>query len=539
MTLFSTSFRLLLPALACLSLIVGCSDRSTTSNDNILRLGNGGEPPDIDPHTVAGNPEVRIISSLFEGLVTYHPENDDIPYPGVAREWSMSADGRSWDFFLREDARWSNGDPVTAADFVFSWKRVLTASLGNDYVDWFYMIAGAEDYHLGRIEDFAQVGVEAIDPHHLRIRLREPVADFLKILLNHSFLPVHPPTVTASGGDKRRASGWTQPATIVGNGAFVLKEWIPNSVIRVSRNPHYWDRQTVQLDGIEFIPIADENTEYRAFRSGQLHVTQSAPVNLRARYRERNPDQIRFDPFAAVYYYSFNTTRAPFDDPRVRHALSLAIDREQIVRRLLEGGERAATGIIPDGIGGYASPGRVLYDPQRARALLAAAGYPAGEGFPRAELLFNTSDNHRKLAEAVQSMWRGTLGIDVSLTNKEWKVYLDARQKLNFSVARAGWVGSLYSRSFLRNFQSHSPNNQTGWANPRYDELFREAEITIDPARHLELVRAAEDILMEELPLTPLYWYTNVYFIHPRVENWHPKLIDQRPFKHIRLRPAE
>lgn len=430
-------------ALGAALFILGCSGSADRLNDNVLRIGNGGEPQDLDPHTVNGTPEVRIISALFEGLVTYHPTDDNIPYPGVATHWENSADGRQWDFFLRPEARWSNGDPLTADDFVFSWRRVLTPTLGNDYVDWLYIFENAEAYHRGTITDFATVGITAMGPHHLRLRTIEPVADFLKILLNHTFLPVHEATVTATGGHLRPNTGWTHPNRIVSNGAFRLVQWRPNAFIRVEPNPYYWDHATVSLDAIEFFPIQDENTEMRMFLNGQLHITNSLPVNMRTHFAQNRPDVLRADPLSAFYYYSFNTTRPPLDDPRVRHALALAIDREQIVRTILHGMERPARGIIPDGIGGFVSPQRNFHDPERARALLAEAGFPGGQGFPRLELLFNTSDNHRVIAEAIQFMWRQQLGIDVQLTNKEWKVFLDMRDKLQFDIARAGWVGGL------------------------------------------------------------------------------------------------
>jgi oligopeptide transport system substrate-binding protein len=522
--------------LAVLSgILAGCGGPELSDEGNVLRVGIGGEPRDLDPHTVTGSPEVKVILSLMEGLVAYHPTDDEIPWPGAAERWEESEDGRVWRFYLRGDGRWSNGDPVTADDFVYAWRRVLNPGLGNEYADWLYMIEGAEDYHMGNVNDIGRVGIAAEGPRVLRVTLREPVADFLKMLLNHTFLPVHPPTIEAHGGPGIRHSGWTAPASHVGNGAFRLMEWRPNSVIRVAPNPHYWDADSVRLDGIAFYPIQDENTELRAFEGGQLHVTNSVPVNMRQRYRERSPERIRFDAFSGVYFYRINTTRPPLDDLRVRQALSLAIDREQIIRQLLRGGEGVATGLVPDGIGGHRAPRRAVHDPERARALLAEAGFPGGSGFPALELLFNTSDNHRKIAEAIQNMWRAQLGIDISLTNKEWKVYLDTTQSMQYDIARAGWVGNLYPFSFLRILLSTSANNETGFADPEYDRLLLESSRTLDLEARLELVRRAEERLLAAEPVIPLYWYTNVYLIDPRVRNWAPKLVDQRPLKLVYL----
>ncbi len=518
-------------ALGCL--FAGCGG-SAALEENVLRIGNGGEPRDLDPHTITGSPEAKIIFSIMEGLVAYHPTNDEIPYPGIAEKWEVSKDGKTWHFFLRE-SKWSNGDPLTAEDFVYSWRRVLHPGLGNEYADWMYMIKGAEAYHKGELDDIEQVGFSAESDHVLKVELKEPVANFLKMLLNHTFLPVHAPTIEAHGGAGVRQSGWTRPESYVGNGAYVLKVWEPNSVIRIERNPNYWDAESVRMNAIEWYPIEDPNTELRAFESGQLHVTNTLPVNQRKYYRERFPEKIRFDPFAANYFYRINTTRPPVDDVRVRKALSLSIDRESMIRNLLQGNERVATGFAPGGIGDYDAPIREVYNPDKARALLAEAGYPGGKGFPPVELLFNTSDNHRKIAEAIQSMWRNELGIDVSLTNQEWKVYLDSTKEMQYDIARAGWVGNLYPYSFLRTLLSYSPNNDTGFYNAEYDALLEESSRTMDKEKRHALVRQAEEILLSEEPVIPLYWYTNVFLINPKVKNWTAKLVDQRPMKFVYL----
>jgi oligopeptide transport system substrate-binding protein len=517
-----------------LSVMIGCVGERA-EEEGVLRLGNGGEPRDLDPHTVTGVPEATILSALMEGLVMFHPETDTIPYPGVAERWDVSEDGRTWTFFLRETARWSNGDPVTAEDFVYAWRRVLNPELGNEYADWLYLIEGAEAFHRGQSEDPATVGITARSPEIFEVVLTRPVADFLQVLLNHTFLPVHRPTIEAFGGPGVRASGWTAPGSHVGNGAFKLVKWEPNSVIRVEPNPHYWDAGVVRLKAIEFYPIEDENTELRAFESGQLHVTNSVPVGMRTHYAEKFPERIRFDPFAGVYYLKMNTTRPPLDDQRVREALSLAIDRRQIVQSILRGGERAAHGFVPAGLSGYEPPWREVYDPDRARQLLAEAGFPEGKGFPAIEFLYNTSDNHRKIAEAIQAMWREELGVTITLTNKEWKVYLDATNNMNYDIARAGWIGSLYPLSFLQNLLSVSANNETGFADPRYDELLYRSIGLFQKEERDAVLHEAESRMLAAFPVLPLYWYTNAFLIDPRVRNWSPKLVDQRPLKLVYL----
>lgn len=531
-------FLKLLPVLPLgLSILLagGCGQTKPVDDGSVIRIGNGGEPRDLDPHTVSGTPEVTIILTLLEGLVAYHPTTDEIPYPGIAERWETSEDGRTWRFFLRE-AKWSNGDPLTAHDFVYSWRRVLEPGLGNEYADWMYMIEGAEAFHKGEMTDIDKVGISAESDRIFRVDLHQPTADFLKMLLNHTFLPVHQPTIEAHGGPGVRQSGWTRPESYVGNGAYRLVEWKPNSVIRVERNPHYWDAESVRTDVFEFYPIDDVNTELRAFESGQLHVTGTVPANMRTYYKEKFPEKIRFDPFAGVYFFRVNTTRPPLDDVRVRKALSLTIDRELIVRQLLGGNERVATSYIPEGTGGYVFAEREVYNPEKARQLLAEAGYPGGQGWPGVELLFNTSDNHRKIAEAVQNMWRRELGIDITLTNKEWKVYLDTTKEMNYDIARAGWIANLYPFSFLRIFLSYSPNNDTGFANPEYDRLLEESLRTLDKEERYDLIRQAETIFMDVEPAIPIYWYTNVFLIDPRVKEWNPKLVNQRPMKFVYLK---
>lgn len=522
-----------------LAILVACSPQSedspSTAGNRILKIGNGGEPRDLDPHVVTGVPEVNIINALMEGLVTYHPDDDSIPYPGVAKSWDVSNGGKTWTFHLRENLHWSNGDPHTAHDFVYSWRRALNPSLGCEYADWFYMIVGAEDYNKGKIQNPEKIGIKTTGDHTLVINLKEPMADFLNILLNHSFLPVHPPSIEKFGGPGRRMSGWTRPQSYVGNGAFQLNEWKPDSYIEVTPNPHYWDADVVQLDAIRFFPISDENTEIRAFKSGQLHITNTVPVNRRSWYRDNAPDKIRFDPYAGVYYYRINITRPALKNPKVREALSLAIDRGKIVNNLLNGGERIAYAMVPEGIAGYQPPRITESNPARARKSLNQAGFPNGQGLPEIEILYNTSDNHRKIAEAIQHMWRTELGIDATLTNQEWQVYLENSAKMNYDISRSGWIGSLYPASFLRIFMSDSPNNRTGFNDPTFDQLITTAQQTLDTEKQHRLLHEAESRLLNSHAVIPLYWYTNVFLIDPAVQNWNVKLLNQRPYKFVRL----
>lgn len=542
---WSLRLRFLILGHLLLSFLAGCGPkdpaarRLNTDQANelgILLLNNGTEPQALDPQTVSGVPEVRILYALFQGLVTYPYETGGDPQPGAAERWEVSDDGRTWTFYLRPDGRWSNGDQVTAEDFIFAWQRALTPTLRCDYADWFYMIEGAEAFHHGEVS-FDAVGLRAIDPLTLEMRLRAPTANVLEMLLWNCFLPVHRASVTAAGDPGSPNTGWTQAGKLVSNGPFKLVEWTPNQRIRAGRNPFYWNAEAVRLNGLQFFPIDDERTSARAFESGLAHLTTTVPVNLRDQYRREHPDRIRFDDYAGVYFYRLNTTRAPLTDARVRHALSLALNREVITRQITRGGERPAFGYTPSGVAGYETPRPLRYDPEAARALLAEAGFPGGQGFPKLQLLFNTSDNHRTIAEAVQAMWRDELGIDIQLQNMEWRTYLDTTEQLNYDISRAGWIGANFVNSFLRNYEGGSLNNETGYSDPAYDAMLEQARRTLDRETRQAIFAEAESRLLEALPIIPIYWYKNIYFIDPAVSGWNPHLNDYRPYDFVYLEP--
>lgn len=499
----------------------------------ILLLNNGTEPKGLDPHLVTGVPENRIISALIEGLVTYHPTDDTLPEPGMAESWEHDRQFRNWTFRLR-DARWSNGDPVTAQDFAFSYERILTPALGAEYANMLYVVEGAEAFHRGENKDFASVGVEVIDDRTLRIRLVGPTPYFLTMLKHYSWFPVHRDTVLKHGAMTDRDNRWTRVGNYVGNGPFVLSEWKPNARIEVTKSPTYWDRQTVRLNAIRFFPIENPNSDELSFLSGESHYASTMPADKIPYHRQNHPDLIRIEPYLGTYFYRINVTRPPFDDPRVREALAYAVDREQIVRWVTKGNQIPAQGFTPPGINGYTVPEMVGLDVERAREALTAAGYPGGRGFPEAEILINTSENHRRVAEAIQEMWRRSLGIEVSIRNEEWKVYLESQSQLRYTLSRAGWIGDYVDPiTFLEMWTTGNGNNDTGWSNARFDALIQQAMRAEDQAEHFTLLREAESILLSELPVIPIYIYTRIYMIDPRVRGWHPKLLDNRPYKYI------
>lgn len=524
--------------LVCMS---GCVRRETPAEiairDRALLLGNLSEPKDLDPHTVTGVTEFNVISALLEGLVAEDPR-DLHPVPAVAASWAVSSDGLCYTFHLRPEARWSNGDPVTAQDFVFSFQRMLSPRLASAYAYMLYPLTNAEAYHKGQIEDFRLVGARAQDARTLELTLHHPVPYFLSLLTHHAWYPVHPPTILRHGPADLPASGWTQPGRFVGNGPFVLSTWEPNRKIVVSASPTYWDAARVFFRRIEFYPIGDARAEEMAFRAGQLHVTGTVPLDRIDFYRTRQPELLRLDPYLGTYYYLFNVRRAPLQDRRVRRALALAVDREAIVRRITRAGEEPAWHFTPPGTAGYTSRSRLKGTPETARQLLAEAGYPGGRGFPVLEVLYNTSEAHARIAQAVQQMWMKELGIRVELVNMEWKVYLARTQEGQFDIARAGWIGDyLDPNTFLDLWVSDGGNNRTGWSHPEYDRRIREAATTSDPQARMELFQQAEEILMEEVPILPLYFYRSKSLVHPRVIGRFPNLLDRHPYKHMAFSP--
>lgn len=517
--------------------LASCGDREKATDvaarQGILLWGNGTEPKGLDPHLVTGVPENHIISSLIEGLIAYHPTNDMIPEPGMAERWEHNADQSVWTFYIR-DAKWSNGDPVLASDFVYSWQRALTPELGNEYAEMFYVMKGAKAFHTGETKDFRTVGVKALAPRVLQVTLVGPTPFFPNMLKHYSWFPVNPRAVEEHGGMANRQSGWSTAANYVGNGPFVIKKWVTNQEIEVVRNPGYWDAARVRLNGIRFFPIENAGAEEVMYRSGRLHLTNNVLNEKVPFFKKSMPNDLRIEPYLGNYYYRVNVTRKPFDDPRVRKALALAVDRQLLVDKVTKGGQLPGTGFVPAGVPGYPPSDIAETDIAEAKRLLAEAGYPNGKGFPKTEILINTLETHRQIAEALQAMWRKNLNVDIGIYNQEWKVYLDNMKSLNYDMARAGWIGDYVDpTTFLSIMTTGNGNNDTGWGDPRYDSLIRDAQRAPDEATRFAILRKAEGILMEAMPIIPLYFYTRVYLRDPRLKGWHPTLLDNHPVKYI------
>jgi oligopeptide transport system substrate-binding protein len=503
------------------------------NREGILHLGNGTELESLDPHLTTGVPEFNVISALMEGLILEDPETLE-PTPGVAERWTVSDDGLVYRFYFRENARWSNGDPVTADDFVYSFRRMLSPQLGAEYAYMLHVIQNARAYNSGELEDVEAVGVKAEDPRTLVVTLEKPAAFFIRMLNHHAFYPVHPPTVEAHGGPHDRTNRWARPGSYVGNGPFMLESWQLNQSLRVVKNPHYWNAAAVRLNGIVFYPIEDQQTEERMFRSGGLHKTEGIPL---ARIeRHRNDPAFVSHPYLATYYFLINTTREPFNDVRVRQALALSLRRQDLTERVLRAGEVPALWFTPKGTADFEPSQRLEENIEDARRLLAEAGFPGGRGFPRVSLLYNTRESHRLIAQVVQQMWRENLGIEIELVNQEWQVYMVSRRNLDFDLARAGWAGDYPDpHNFLDLHLSTSGNNHTGWSDPEYDELIHRATGIQNTEERFALYDKAEAILLRDMPFIPLYWYTRTYLKHPSVRGLTPNVLARRDYTAIWL----
>ena len=520
-------------------LLASCGGHETNvqqgDRDQVLHRGIGPELPDLDPHLATGISEYNVLSALLEGLVSEDPV-DLHPVPGVAKSWETSPDGLVYLFHLRADARWSDGAPVTAADFIASFRRVLTPAFGARYATMLYPVLNAEAFHLGRLADFGAVGFAAPDERTLRITLERPTPYFLSLLSHPAWLPVPVANLARYGAIDGPGNPWARPGRFVGNGPFVLKTWQRNQVIIVEKSRTYWDAATVRLNAIHFYPIDSLDAEERAFRAGQLHLTEAMPPAKIDAYRQSRSTFLRIDPYLGTYFYRFNLHQPFLNDPRVRRALAMAVDRQAIVDHVLRGGQVPATAFTPPGMRGYSPPAGIPTDFAAARRLLADAGYPGGRGLPPFELLFNSSEGHRVIAEAIQEMWRRELGIDVRLVNQELKSTQDARQTGSFQILRSVWIADYADpMSFLDIWRSDSGNSFTGWSNADYDRLLDQAAHTANIADRNAIMRQAETILLDAAPIIPVYYYSHIFLIQPSVHGWYPTLLDHHPYKHVWL----
>lgn len=657
-------------------LLAGCdrrSDIAIANEENILIIGNKGEPKGLDLQLVSGVMESNIITALFEGLCVQHPSEDTTALPGAAQSWEHNEDYSEWTFFLQPNGKWSDGVPLTAHDFAFSYRRMLSPDPAwpAKYGSMLYYIENAEAYHknqLSRIfikndpdfptpweeiidtnldgddqilpepfakksfadlEDFnrakflryleptdsisfknlttqpfdkltaaekkialnakgldsldstqlqylknnltalrwadglddsikleiidrllkyrqldpkpdlwdqARVGIEVVDDYTLKLFLRGPVPFLPEITKHYTWFPVPKHTILKHGKiNTAFASRWTTPENIVSNGAFKLKTWRTNHLIELERNPHYWDRDQVGLDGIRYLPIGNGYTETRMYVDDQLHITYAVPAELIPFARENFPEQLRQEPYVGTRFCRVNTRRDPFKDPMVRRAFALAIDQQAICDKILMGGQTPASGIIPP-LGNYPVSSQFSFQPEEARRLLKESTW-GNRPIPSLTILTTDTDAGRREAEALQGMWKEHLDLDVRIIQREWTTYLQLQRDEEYDISVAGWIGDfLDPTTFLEMWRRGDGNNNTGWSSQKFEDLLNQASQMGDPEKRIATLAQAEDVFLSENPILPIYFYTTNYLIRPEVQNWQPLLLNNHPFKFVTLK---
>lgn len=630
--------KLILAACGALTL-TGCSlsanevyfGRLVPPEENILRIGNGAEPRSSDPHKTAGIPENTIMMNIYEGLTTYNPRTL-APVPAMATRWESQERAKVWIFQLRKGITFSDGKPITADDFVYSWRRIIDPETASPYASLMYYVKNgpaiaegktrlkdastgkfvadpqsgqdlvtseaelkrarrivqlqaigevvpvaksdlehAGQYQLkdsnGQIVSFAEgdaepdtylskdqlegapalvrladgkqlvpytladLGVQAVDDYTLRVEMEKPTAFFPKMTPHYAFTVV-PRHVIEKYGD----ANWTKPRNFVGNGPFKIIEHIPYSQIVLGRNPRYWDRESVKLDKVYLIPIIEESQNANLYRAGEIDTMLSnyLPAPLIRELRQKKDYQ--GGPQFTTYYYDLNVRRKPFTDIRVRQALNLSVNKEDIAYKYVGRGEIPAYTFVPPGVPGYVPLPGPRYDPVKARKLLAAAGFPDGKGFPTITIYYNTLENHRNVAQAVQRMWKEQLNIKVQLQNEEWQTFQARRERRDYDVARDAWIGDYIDPStFLDLLTEDTLNNHPGWVDPKYIRRMAEANAEPDERKRSRLLQEAEAYMIEQAPIVPIFYQALTYLKKPWVQGWYPNLLDQHPLKYVSI----
>ncbi len=518
--------RSLLGSVACLAALgpFGCARRETPAEAGVrtqtLLFGNGADPADLDPQVINAFTDSVIDYALFEGLTKLDAKTSRA-VPDLAERWDVSSDGRTYTFHLRPSARWSNGDPVTAADFTYSFQRILTPSFAAAYAYMLWPIKNAEAFNSGRITDFSLVGARALDPVTLELTLERPTAYLPALAAHNTWLPVHKPVVERFGRMDEKGTAWTRPGNLVGNGAFTLAEWVPNARVAVVKNPLYWDAANTRLNRIEFYPIERPEIEDLNYRSGQLHATYALPMSKVDSYRSHEPVDFQVDQVLSTYYLFVNVTRPPFDNLKLRQALAHGLDREVLSRDITRGLFPPAHSLTPPGCGGYTPRAGISDDFAEARRLLAEAGYPGGRGLPSIEVQCYETEVPLRMLEVIQAMWLRELGVRITIAEVEQKTLFQNQQDRNYSIAFSGWIADIPDPvTFLGTMVTGGGNNWAGWSNREFDRLMDEASGATDNARRLELFQRAEAIMLGEAPLIPLYYRPQVYAISPLVHGW-------------------
>lgn len=484
----------------------------------VYRVATMGEPKTLDPHGVSGTWENYIVGDAFMGLLT--DAADAKPVPGAAESWTISDDGLTYTFKLR-DHKWSDGTPVTAEDFVYSWRRLLDPATAAEYASIMYPVKNAEKINTGEIKDLSQLGVRAIDDKTLEVKLENPTGYFLQLMTHYTSFPVPRHVIEKYGAD------WVKPGNIVSNGAYRIVEWTPNSRVVSEKNPEFYDAANVKIDKVIYYPDEDRNEITKRFRAGEIdYVDDFASEQIDFLKREL-PKETHVFPYLGTYYYPINVKRPPFDNPKVRRALSLAIDRDALTGKVLKTGELPAYAVVPPQTSTYGDPylpawaSLPMAERQAmAKQLLQEAGF--GPDNPlKFTLAYNTSENHKRIAVAAQAMWKA-IGVQAELVNREVKVHYDELKQHNFDVARAAWVADYNDpQNFLYLLQtSTGPNNYGQYSNAQFDALMQQQAASRDDAQRMELMHEAEKIAIDDDAWIPIYYYVSKALVSQKLQGY-------------------
>jgi len=517
--------------------ILAATRAAASQGQIVFHRGNDGDPETLDPHKTSTVAEAHLLRDLREGLVIHDMKGEVVP--GVAESWTMSPDGKTWRFKLRGNAKWSNGDPVKASDFVYSFRRIVNPETGAKYANLLFPIRNAEAIHKATAgSSIEALGVAAPDESTLEIALEQPTPYLLELLTHQSTLPVHPASVAKAAQEPGRPENW------ITNGPYLLKELAPNSHIRLDRNPHFHAAAEVKIDTVIFYPASDLAAAARRFQAGELHLTTDIPADQFKSLKDKLGDQVRIGPYLATYFLIINSAKAPFDDERVRRALSLQIDREFIADRVWGGTMLPAYGVIPPHIGNYGERAEldfryasVLEREDEAKRLLASAGF--GGGVPlQVEFRFNTTDNNRHTAEAIAEQWRA-IGVETHFVETDFRTHFAyLREGGDFDVARYGWIGD-YSdpQNFLFLFESDNAGFNIGkYRNPQFDALMKLATEELDLARRAAILREADSIVVRDEPWIPVLHYSTKNLVSPKLSGFEQNLRGAIPTRFLSLK---
>lgn len=525
-------FKIISPKLILISifivysfLISGCSDEAMT--DDTVRYALESEPSTLDPAKSTALAESNVELALFEGLTRL--DEHEQPQPAAAKSWDISPDGTEYTFHLRDNLLWNDGTPLTAHDFEYAWKRVLDPQTASENAYMMYPLNNGEAFFKQEVSA-DQVGVKALDDKTLYVKLKAPITYFLNLTAFHAYYPVPRHVV------EKDPEIWAANDKIVSNGPFVLTHWIHSNQLQFVKNDKYWDKDKVKLENMQWPISESQSTRVSMVESGQANITVEPPISEQERLTKEG--LFKMSPYLGSYYYSFNTQKAPFDNPLVRKAFSMAVDRKKLVNNVIKGGKEPAYAWVPPGLTNPITKqdfrreggNLVEYNPQKARELLSEAGYPNGEGLPPIIILYNTNEMHKAVAEVIQAMWKENLNVNVELLNQESKVYLDARNTGNFQVARASWIGDYADpMTFMDVYLDE--NNDGQYHNPLYNDLIRKAQNTNNQEIRMQAMHEAEKILMDDAVVLPIYYTTQPYIAQPYVKNYRWSILGTIDFK--------